>query len=147
MNFDLESLYKSLVRYTQRGVKSILQAGFSTDLAYYSWDSRGEVAELDRRDLIGLAGWSFRENGGLWEVRSGLTLSTYNDENLLREIKMLNILHDMWGEGSKVPMVDKNTGIEFTELVVSDFDMMPAGNSGTLCHYGLVRRSSIPIGR
>lgn len=129
MSFDLESLYKSIVRHVQDTIVAIRAEGISTDLTYYSWDSRGEVQEMPATDLIGLAGWSFRENGGLWEVRSGLTLSTINDENLFREIKMMNIIHDFWGEGSKVKMLDKLTGEQFSEMVVSDFDMMPAGNS------------------
>jgi len=137
--FDLESLYKSLIVHTQNTIAAVRNAGISTNLEYYAWDSRGEVSEQSDVDLIGLAGWSFRENGGLWEVRSGLTLSTYNDINLFREIKILNVIHDMWGEGSKVPMVDKNTGIEFTEMVVSDFDMLPGGG-------GAEKRNYRPVG-
>ena len=127
--FDLESLYKSILRHVQDTIEAIIEAEISDDLQYYSWDSRGEIQEIPSTDLIGLAGWSFRENGGLWEVRSGLTLSTLNDENLFREIKMMNIIHDMWGEGNKVKMLDKNTGEQFSEMVVSDFDMMPAGTA------------------
>lgn len=137
--FDLESLYKSLIVHVQKTITAVQDAGISPDLQYYSWDSRGEVAETDHTDLIGLAGWSFRENGGLWEVRSGLTLSTYNDQNLFREIRIMNIIHDMWGEGSKVAMVDKDTGVEFTEMVVSDFDMLPGGGNAE-------RRNYRPIG-
>lgn len=137
--FDLESLYKSLIRKVQDTIDVIKAQGISENLTYYSWDSRGEVAEAEHADLIGLAGWSFRENGGLWEVRSGLTLSTYNDINLFREIRILNVIHDLWGEGCKVPMVDKDTGEEFTEMVVSDFDMLPGGA-------GAERRNYRPIG-
>jgi hypothetical protein len=137
--FDIESLYKSLIRHVQETIEVIQTQGISPGLAYYSWDSRGEVSETEHTDLIGLAGWSFHENGGLWEVRSGLTLSTFNDENLFREMKILNVIHDMWGEGCKVPMVDKDTGVEFTELVVSDFDMLPGGA-------GAEQRNYRPIG-
>jgi hypothetical protein len=127
--FDLESLYKSLVRKVQEVITEINTAGISTNLQYYSWDSRGEEQELPDTDLLGLAGWAFRENGGLWEVRAGLTLSTMNDQHLFREIEMIDIIHANWGEGSQIPMVDKDTGQEFTVMVVVDFDMMPAGNS------------------
>lgn len=137
--FDLESLYKSLVRHVQDTIAAVKAAGVSPDLTYYAWDSRGEVAEVEHNDLIGLAGWSFHENGGLWEVRSGLTVSTYNDVNLFREMKIMNIVHDMWGEGCKVAMLDKSTGVEFTQLVVSDFDMLPGGA-------GAEQRNYRPIG-
>ncbi len=129
MAFDLESMYKSLVRHVQATIAEITSRGYSSNLKYYSWDARGEEQELPNTDLIGLAGWAFRENGGLWEVRVGLTLSTINDQHLFREIKMVDVIHEMWGEMVQVPMVDKDTGDEFTVMVVSDFDMMPAGNS------------------
>lgn len=137
--FDLESLYKSLIRHVQATITAVKAEGISTNLAYYAWDSRGEVSEADHTDLIGLAGWSFKENGGLWEVRSGLTLSTYNDVNLFREIKIMNVIHNFWGEGAKVPMVDKDTGVEFTQMVVSDFDMLPGGG-------GAEQRNYRPVG-
>jgi len=128
MSFDLESLYKSLVKKAQQTIVEIKNAGHSTDLQYYSWDSRGEKQELPTTDLLGLAGWAFRENGGLWEVRAGLTLSTINDQHLFREIKMVDVIHNHWGEGKLIPMFNKNNQ-EFTVMMVSDFDMMPAGNS------------------
>lgn len=133
--FDLESLYKSLVRHVQTTIKEVKAQGISTTLEYYAWDSRGEVQEATKGDLIGLAGWSFKENGGLWEVRSGLTLSTYNDINLFREVKILNVVHDLWGEQASIPMVDKDTGEEFTQLVVVDFDMLPGGGSAEQRNY------------
>lgn len=137
--FDLESLYKSLVRHVQDTIAVVKTAGISPDISYYAWDSRGEVSEAEHKDLIGLAGWSFHENGGLWEVRSGLTLSTYNDINLFREVKILNVIHDMWGENCKIAMLDKDTGKEFTQMVVSDFDMLPGGG-------GAEQRNYRPIG-
>lgn len=133
--FDLESLYKSLVRHVQNTIKVVKLQSISPSLEYYAWDSRGEVQETATSDLIGIAGWSFKENGGLWEIRSGLTLSTYNDVNLFREVKILNVIHDMWGEQCKVPMVDKVTGVEFTQLVVVDFDMLPGGGSAEQRNY------------
>jgi len=129
MSFDLESLYKSVIRRTQDTISEIKLRGISEDLEYYAWDSRGEVQEMPATDLLGVAGWTFKENGGLWEVRVGLTLSTINDENLLREIQMLDVIHNFWGEQVQVPMLDKITGEEFTVMVVVDFDVMPAGNS------------------
>lgn len=129
MSFDLESLYKSIIRRAQDTISEIRAKGISEDIQYYAWDSRGEVQEMPATDLLGVAGWTFKENGGLWEVRVGLTLSTVNDENLLREIQMIDVIHNFWGEQTQVPMLDKITGDEFTVMVVTDFDVMPAGNS------------------
>lgn len=129
MSFDIESLYKSILRHVQDTIQEVKDKGISDTLTYYSWESRGETQEIPAKDLLGLSGWTFRENGGLWEVRAGLTLSTINDKNLLREIKILDTIHNKWGEGSKIKMLDRLSGMEFTEMVVSDFDIMPSGTS------------------
>jgi hypothetical protein len=128
MSFGLSNIYKSLVRHLVDTVAEIERSGASPDIEYYPWDSRGDQSELPTKDLIGLAGWTFKEDKGLWLIHTGITLSTFNDENLFREIAILDVIHDMWGEGQTVLLRD-NAGNEITQLVVSDFEMMPAGTS------------------
>ena len=137
-DFNLSSLYKSLIVHTQKLIDQALAEGRSDDLQYYAWDSRGELAELPDTDLIGLSNWTFRENGGLWEIRAGITLSTYNDVNLFRQMDLMDLLHDYFGESIQVPLVNKDTGEQFSNLVVSDFDMLPSGQSE--------RRNYLPVG-
>lgn len=127
--FDIEALYKSLLRHVHDIMDEAKALGLSSTLDYYAWDSRGDVSETENRDLIGLAGWSFKENGGRWLVHAGVVLSTYNDENLFREIAILNFIHDKLGEQSKIPMRDKETGDKVDELYVAEFEIMPAGQS------------------
>jgi hypothetical protein len=127
--FQISSIYKSLVRHIQDTIENIQTSGVSPDLTYHAFDSRGEDAELVSNDLIGLAGWAFEENGGLWEIRAGITISTINDENLFREIEIVDAIHDMFGEDCTIPMRDPRTGEEYTQLVVTEFEMMPAGQS------------------
>lgn len=129
MAFTLESLYKSLVRHVTDTITHIRDQGISDDLEYYAWDSRMEVGELPYKDLMGLAGWTFSENRGLWTIHCGLSVSTYNDENLFREIKILDAVHDLWGEGASVPMRDHVSGEIYTSLYVTEFDVMPAAQS------------------
>lgn len=129
MAFQISGVYKSLVRHLMDTIDVIKSGGASSDLSYFAFDSRGEAAELEATDLIGLAGWSFNENGGLWEIHAGFTISTINDENLFREIAIVDAIHDAFGEDCVIPMRDPTTGQEYTQLVVTEFEMMPAGQS------------------
>ena len=36
---------------------------------------------------------------------------------------------NIWGEQKQIPMVNKATAVEFTQMVVVDFDVMPPGRS------------------
>lgn len=126
MSFRVSNIYKSLVRHLVDTIEHARPV--SPSLRYYSWDSRGEENELEAVDLVGLAGWTFKENRGLWQIHCGITLSTINDENLLREAEIIDAIHDRWGEESPVAMRD-DTGAEYTQLIVKDFEMLPAGTS------------------
>ena len=128
MSFRLSSIYKSLTRHLMDTIEDVKSAGIATP-AYYAWDSHGDDTEIDAVDLMGLAGWTFEENGGLWKIHVGITVSTINDQNLFREIDIIDAIHDRWGEGAIVPMLDPDTGDEYTQLVVNHFEMLPAGNS------------------
>lgn len=128
MAFQISNIYKSLIRHCVDTVTAVRDKGVSFDIQYYAWDSRGDDAEMDVVDLFGLAGWTFKENGGLWEVHVGLTISTVNDENLLREATIIDAVHELWGEECTVAMRDDD-GDEYSMLVVKEFEMLPAGQS------------------
>lgn len=136
--YNLSSIYKSLISHIQNMIEEARMKGISDDLQYYAWDSRGELGELDNTDLVGLSNWTFRENGGLWEIRAGVTLSTFNDVNLFRQMQLIDLLHDYFGESQHVPMLNPDNGEQYTHLVVSDFDMLPTGQSE--------RRNYLPLG-
>lgn len=136
--YNLSSIYKSLIIQVNKVITDAISNGQSSNLKYYAWDSRGETVELPSVDLLGLSNWTFRENHGLWEIRAGLTLSTYNDKNLFRQIDIVDTIHNYFGEETQVPLIDATTGEVFSNLVVSDFDMMPTGQSE--------RRNYLPVG-
>lgn len=129
MAFDLESLYKSLIHAVMDVVDDCRQSGVSPDIQYHAWDSRSEVAEPPQVDLIGLDGWTFRENHGLWIVYAGITISTFNDGNLFREIQIVDKVHNHFGTGATIPMLDKSTGAQYTQLAVTEFEIMPLANA------------------
>jgi hypothetical protein len=126
--FRVSNIYKSLVRHLTDTIAQARDDGVSSDLQYFPWDSRGDEAELPSTDLIGLAGWSFSENRGLWEIHCGITISTLNDENLFREVELVDAIHNLWGEECPVPMRDDD-GTIYTQLIVKEFEMLPAAFS------------------
>jgi len=128
MSFRISNVGKSLMRHLMDTIDAVKAADVSPGLEYYAWDSRSDEAELSEVDLIGLAGWTFKENRGLWDVYAGITISTINDENLFREMAIIDAVHDMFGDDCVIPMRDDN-GDEYTQLVVHEFEMLPAGNS------------------
>lgn len=128
MAFKISNIYASLLKHLVASIDKAVADGVSADLQYYAWDSRGDAAELPETDLIGLAGWSFGENRGLWEIHCGITISTLSDENLFREVALVDVIHELWGEEAIIPMLDDD-GNEYTQLVVKEFDMLAAGQS------------------
>lgn len=127
-DFKISNVGRSLMRAVVDVIDDCIASGVSPNLTYYAWDSRGDEAELPTEDLIGLSGWTFKENNGLWDVFMGITLSTYADENLFREMQIIDMIHDRLGERQTVPLFDDD-GNEYTQLGVFDFEMMPAGHS------------------
>ena len=125
MAYRLSSIYKSLIRHVRDMIDDIRDSGVSPGLKYYAFDSRGEEAEVENDDLVGLAGWTFDENRGLWLIRCGINVSTIFDRNLLREIEIVDKIHDWFGEDQIVPLRDPDTGEEYTQLVVKHFEMAP----------------------
>lgn len=126
MALRVSNIYKSLVRHLVNSIEGMQVV--SPNAQYFAWDTADDVAELPSVDLIGLAGWSFSENRGLWEIHCGITISTMNDENLLREIDLVDIIHEAWGQDCSIPLRDDD-GNEVAQLVVTDFDLLPAGRS------------------
>lgn len=127
MQFNLSDIYKSLVRHLNDTLDDAKEK-VSTEVAYYAFDSRGDISEMEVRDLVGLGGWTFKEDNGLWIVHVGITVSTLNDEHLFREMDIVDTIHDFWGEGKTVRLLN-TLGDEVGQLVVSDFEMMAAGTS------------------
>lgn len=125
----MSTIYKSLVRSVNDLIKEIQTTTGSSDIGYWSWEARGDEDKLPARTLIGLDGYNFDENKGLWIIRMGITLSSYSDANLLDEADMLDVVHDLFGYEKKVKLRNPDTGAEFSELYVTAFQIMPMGQS------------------
>ena len=120
----ISRIYASLMRHVS-DCKGAMTTKTGIPIEYHAWESRGEEDKLPAKTLIGIDGFNFVENGGLWVVRMSIVLSSYQDINLMREFELLDILHKWFGEGAKVPLRDMDTGEENNELVVGEFEITP----------------------
>lgn len=118
-------IYKSIIRNTMDLISQIGNTTGNQDIAFHSWDARVEEDKLPRQTLLGPEGFNFEENGGLWVIRYGLTLSTWQDVNLLDEIEIVGLIHDATGEKTKVPLLSEVDGSEVGELICSAWVLAP----------------------
>lgn len=110
-------------------ISEINALGTFRNVQWHNWESRSEENELPNDTLIGLDGFSFDENQGLWIIRVALAISAYNDINLLEEIELIDHIHQRFAEGEKISLLDMNDGGEINELIVTNFVMLPMAQS------------------
>lgn len=126
----LSPIYKSLIRY----ITNLIEEANSTtphELHYWSWEARAEIDKLDKANLMGLEGFNFDENAGLWITRFGVGLSTYEDVNLLNEIEILDLLYEKFHYGVRVPILDTRTGEEIDVMKIVAFEVSPMQQTQT----------------
>lgn len=122
-------IYKSVIRHIVDLIEELNADGSYGTISYHNWESRGEEQSLPQHTVIGLDGFSFKENGGLWLIRFALAVSSYRDANLLNEIELLDHLQWRMGEGEKVNLLEMTLGEKVNELVVTDFEILPMAQS------------------
>ncbi len=120
----ISRIYKSLVRHVSDLIEE-LNASKSLGITYHVWESRGEEDKLPKNILMGVDGFNFHENGGLWIIRFSIALSSYQDTLLLREAEVLDAIYDWFHEKQRVPLRDLESGDEDNQLVVTDFEIAP----------------------
>lgn len=123
------TLYKSVVRATTDLIKDIQATTGDQGLRYWSWESRMDEDKMPREPLLGVNGFSFDENQGLWLIRFGLTISTVDDANLLEEADILDMIHERFGEGKKILLRNPEDGSVMNELVCVAFEVLPMGQT------------------
>lgn len=125
----IPGIYRSILRTLVDLIGEISSTTGNQEIQYHDWESRADENDLPKKTLIGLEGFTFSENKGMWIIRFGLALSSYQDDNLLNEIEMLGVIHEHTGEGKKVKLLDPIEGDEISELVVVAWDLAPMGQS------------------
>jgi hypothetical protein len=132
MSYNLTSVYKSLIAEIQEIIREIKSRGVSDNLQYHAWDSRGDITELPDTDLMGLVDWTYSENGGLSTIQTGIMISTRNDQNLFKEVAILDAIREHCVEkpgNFKAWKIYDNNGEHYTWFQVSDFEVLPSGRS------------------
>lgn len=123
------TLYKSTVRAVHDLIKEIRATTGDESIRYWSWENRTDEDKMPREPLIGINGFTWDENQGLWLVRFGLTISSVDDANLIFEAEMIDIIHERLGQGQTFAMRDPTSGTIINELVVTSFEVMPMGQT------------------
>lgn len=120
----ISRIYKSLVRHVSDLIDELNSIG-GYGIEYRVWETRGEEDKLPTATLMGVDGFNFEENGGLWLIRFSISLSSYQDTLLLKEFEILDGIYDWFGEKKKVPLRDMETGDEDSLLVSTGFEIAP----------------------
>lgn len=124
----VSTIYKSLLRSVSDLIKEVNDTT-AVDAEYRAWEARDDEDKLPQKTLIGLNGYNFDENAGLWIIRFGITISSLNDANLMNEADILDIIHEQYGFQKKVNLRDPETGNIISELYVAMFHIMPMTQS------------------
>jgi hypothetical protein len=123
------TIYKSVVRAASDLVEQIETTMPGLGIRYWSWEDRSDEDKLPRVPLLGVNGFAFDENRGLWIIRFGITLSTVDDANLLLEADLIDMIREIFGEDKKIALRDPDDGEIISELVSVDCKVMPMGQT------------------
>ncbi|MGN6820264.1 MAG: hypothetical protein ACTHJR_16495 [Sphingomonas sp.] len=125
----VKPVYKSLVRHVNDQIDELNNLGNFPTLQYHDFESRGDEDKLPRTTLVGLDGFSFDKNKGLWIIRVALAISSYRDANLLHEMDLIDELEQRMGEEQTIPLREMINGDEVSELYVQKFQIYPMAQS------------------
>lgn len=125
----VEPIYKSILRHFKEVIDELNALGTFRQIEFHNFESRNDENDLPKTTLLGIDGFAFSENGGLWIVRFALAVSSYRDMNLLEEIEIISELHRRLGMGEKIKLLDMADGEEVSEMVVTDFEILPMAQS------------------
>lgn len=119
------TVYKSTVRAVNDLVKEIQSTMPDQTVRYWAWENRDDEDKLPREMLVGINGFGFDENLGLWIIRTGLTLSTIDDANLLVEADVIDLIFEKFGEKQKIALLNPDDGTQTSELVSVHCEVLP----------------------
>lgn len=129
MSSPYASIYKSIIRSVIDVIEELNADGRFGVVTYHNFEERSKEKEMPPHTLIGTDGFSFDENSGLWMIRLALAVSTFRDFNLMNEVELIEFLHERFGEQKKISLRDPVTGEVYSELRLSQFRVMPMGQS------------------
>lgn len=125
----IEPVYKSILRRVTELIEELNSLGTFKEIEFHNFESRNDEQDLPKKTLVGVDGFSFTENKGLWVIRLAVAISSYQDINLLEEVELMSEIQRRMGEGAKIPLLEMQYGSEVNELVVTDFELLPMAQS------------------
>ena len=122
----ISAIYKSLQRSVVEIIGEIKTQTNNQNVSYWSWENRADENELPKQTIVGVSGFEFDENHGLWVVRWSIGVSPWEDFNLDKQMQMLDVIFNNLKVGSKVNLLHPETGELVSEMVIVDFHVAPA---------------------
>lgn len=87
-------------------------------LNYVDWDAHADVGKLPTSDLYGLTGLGITDNEVTHDLVFGVTLSTYNDQNLFRMTDMTDLYYRRMRALTTFALLDPATGYEVGKIAI-----------------------------
>lgn len=98
----------------------------SPNLKLYKFDAHAENKELPKTDLVGPAGFSLMNSGGLITVTTQFLISTLDDKNLFRLDDLIDLLADRLIPEDRFDLIDRRNGDRLGNIVVAeDVEIFP----------------------
>lgn len=116
-----DHIWSSLVVFCQTEITNLKNAGVSTDLIFYDFDSFSANQEFPANDLLGLQGLGIDPDGRLLYISVNFMLSSKNDDTYLtRHRKMLSHMFDKLGPEKTIDLIHADTGKVLGTLGIAD---------------------------
>lgn len=110
-----QQVFKSLVKFLQDYIATQTVA----PIEFINWDAHVSTNTLPEKDLVGIAGLSMMESEKVYDITVSFGVSTYQDLNLLRHVRMIGELFAMVPSEATLPWLN-DAGVEIGKLVVKD---------------------------
>ncbi|MDH7796430.1 MULTISPECIES: hypothetical protein [unclassified Beijerinckia] len=114
----------SLIRAVMDAVSG-LQNPTGNPLEYIDWDGHTDFQKLPASDLIGISGFGMTENGGLYDIVFGISVSTINDPNMFRTTDFVDVLLKRLKGGMQFDLLDANADKIGVATMVEGTSAMP----------------------
>ena len=127
-----ETTRKSLIRFVTDQIAAIQTAGISPSLSYVDFDAHGDLTTLPPNDVVGLHAFTIHDEDQLQHTIFGITVSTYNDPNLLIQNKVINWFYNKLRVRNHIPLLDPSSGSAIGEIIMGvGASTMPVERSDT----------------
>lgn len=108
---------KSLIRFVNDQITTLRQS-ISPGLTYVDWDSHGDLADVPKNDVVGIHAFSILDGDQLHETTFGITISTYNDENLMVMMDIADWFYNKLTVRQKLTLYDPNSGLVIGQIIM-----------------------------